>query len=129
MAVSVDLDKEKKHIAIYAEWRFKELCKSLPGASWSAEEQIWRVPLSWTSCLALRSTFKDNLIIKDDLLAWANEEMVSRIKPSLDLRELESADGDEALFPHQRAGVKFLATARRALLAIVAGVCRCPFCR
>lgn len=117
MAVSVDLDKEKKHIAIYAEWRFKELCKSLPGASWSAEEQIWRVPLSWTSCLALRSTFKDNLIIKDDLLAWANEEMVSRIKPSLDLRELESADGDEALFPHQRAGVKFLATARRALLA------------
>jgi SNF2 family DNA or RNA helicase len=117
MAVSVDLDKEKKHIAIYAEWRFKELCKSLPGASWSAEEQIWRVPLSWTSCLALRSTFKDNLIIKDDLLAWANEEMISRIKPSLDLRELESADGDEALFPHQRAGVKFLATARRALLA------------
>ena len=117
MAVSVDLDKEKKHIVIYAEWRFKELCKSLPGASWSAEEQIWRVPLSWTSCLALRSTFKDNLIIKDDLLAWANEEMVSRIKPSLDLRELESADGDEALFPHQRAGVKFLATARRALLA------------
>jgi SNF2 family DNA or RNA helicase len=33
------------------------------------------------------------------------------------LRELETADGDEDLFPHQRAGVAFLATAKRALLA------------
>jgi SNF2 family DNA or RNA helicase len=33
------------------------------------------------------------------------------------LRELETADGDETLFPHQRAGVQFLAAARRALLA------------
>ena len=33
------------------------------------------------------------------------------------MRELETADGDETLFPHQRAGVQFLAAARRALLA------------
>jgi SNF2 family DNA or RNA helicase len=33
------------------------------------------------------------------------------------LRELEEHEGDEDLFPHQRAGVAFLATARRALLA------------
>jgi SWI/SNF-related matrix-associated actin-dependent regulator 1 of chromatin subfamily A len=33
------------------------------------------------------------------------------------LRELEEHDGDEDLFPHQRAGVAYLATARRALLA------------
>jgi SNF2 family DNA or RNA helicase len=41
----------------------------------------------------------------------------TRINPSLALRELETADGDEDLFPHQRAGVAFLATAKRALLA------------
>jgi SNF2 family DNA or RNA helicase len=33
------------------------------------------------------------------------------------LRELETYEGDEALFPHQRAGVAFLSTAKRALLA------------
>jgi SNF2 family DNA or RNA helicase len=33
------------------------------------------------------------------------------------LRGLETYDGDEDLFPHQRAGVAFLSTARRALLA------------
>jgi SNF2 family DNA or RNA helicase len=34
-----------------------------------------------------------------------------------DLEELPEGEGDEDLFPHQRAGVKFLSTAKRALLA------------
>jgi SNF2 family DNA or RNA helicase len=116
--ISVELDSTGKHIVINAEWRLKEVCKALPGASWSAKEQIWRIPVSWTGCLALRSTFKDELEIGPNLAAWAREERARRIEPSNALRELEVAeDGDEDLFPHQRAGVKFLTTARRALLA------------
>ena len=117
MPVTVDLDNEKSHILITAEWRYKELCKSLPGSSWSQDEQVWRVPLSWSSCLALRSTFRDDLTIGPDLTEWAGNELNSRISPAMALRELETADGDEDLFPHQRAGVAFLATAKRALLA------------
>ena len=117
MAVRADIDQEKKHIVLDSEWRYKELCKSLPGSSWSAQDQVWRVPLSWTTCLALRSTFKDALVIEDGLAQWANQELERRINPSLVLRELEAGDGDEDLFPHQRAGVEFLSTARRALLA------------
>ena len=113
----MDLDSTNSHILINAEWRFKELCKSLPGSSWSAKDQVWRVPLSWTSCLALRSTFKEDLVIGDNLQSWANNELAARITPSNELRELETYDGDEELFPHQRAGVAFLATAKRALLA------------
>ena len=118
MTVRVDIDsKSDKYIAINAEWRYKELCKSLPGSKWSNDEQTWRVPLSWTSCLALRSTFKDDLELGENLTAWATNELNTRITPSNDLRELEEADGAEDLFPHQRAGVQFLATAKRALLA------------
>ena len=117
MPVTVDLDSEKSHILITAEWRYKELCKSLPGSSWNQTEQVWRVPLSWSSCLALRSTFRDDLIIGPDLTEWAANEVNTRISPTMALRELETADGDEDLFPHQRAGVAFLATAKRALLA------------
>jgi SNF2 family DNA or RNA helicase len=117
LSVLVDLDSTNSHILINAEWRFKELCKSLPGSSWSAKDQVWRVPLSWTSCLALRSTFKEDLVIGDNLQSWANNELAARITPSNELRELETYDGDEELFPHQRAGVAFLATAKRALLA------------
>ena len=117
MAVSVDIDAQGEHILISADWRYKELCKSLPGASWSASEQVWRVPLSWTTWLALRSTFRSDLEIKPTLGAWAANQLETRIAPANALRELETYEGDEVLFPHQRAGVAFLATAKRALLA------------
>jgi SWI/SNF-related matrix-associated actin-dependent regulator 1 of chromatin subfamily A len=119
--VNVELDDSGKHIIINAEWRLKELCKSIPGASWSAREQIWRIPTSWASCLALRSTFKESLEIGPNLATWAADERTNRILPSNHLRDLEIMPedyvGNDDLFPHQRAGVEFLATARRALLA------------
>jgi len=117
VAVSVDIDGGGEHILINAEWRLKELCKSLPGASWSPSDQVWRVPLSWTTCLALRSTFRNDLVIGPLLAEWAANEVTTRINPSNAFRELETFEGDEVLFPHQRAGVEFLATAKRALLA------------
>ena len=117
MSVIAEVDADKKHILLTTDWRYKELCKSLPGASWSPKEQVWRAPLSWTTCLALRSTFRDGLTVGPNLTEWATNELNTRINPSNAFRELESADGDEDLFPHQRAGVQFLKTARRALLA------------
>jgi SNF2 family DNA or RNA helicase len=117
MSVTVDIDPKKGSILITAEWRYKELCKSIPGATWSTTDKVWRVPLSWSSCLALRSTFRDQLTIGDALGEWAAREVSDRITPSLALREAEDGDGAEKLFPYQRAGVQFLATARRALLA------------
>ena len=119
MPVSVELSETNKHIVINAEWRFKELCKSIPGAKWDATTMVWSVPTSWATCLALRSTFKSDLIIGPRLTEWAGQELTNRITPANELRELETLEDplNEDLFPHQRAGVKFLATARRALLA------------
>ena len=118
MTVSVDVDTSTgKHIKIHAEWRFKELCKALPGSAWNGDEGVWRVPLSWSSCLALRSTFQDQLVIEPGLEAWAYDKLSTRINPALALRDLEDHEGDDDLFPHQRAGVAYLATAKRALLA------------
>lgn len=119
MPVIASLDSSGKHIRLEVEWRYKELCKSIPGSSWSTSDQVWRIPLSWSSCLALRSTFRDDLVINEDLAEWAGTQLTSRIAPANELRDLEEfADpNNEDLFPHQRAGVKFLATAKRALLA------------
>ena len=36
MPVSVELDEQSTHIFITADWRFKELCKSLPGSTMTA---------------------------------------------------------------------------------------------
>jgi SNF2 family DNA or RNA helicase len=118
MTVFVDLDPAGGHIVINAEWRLKELCKSLPGASWDTKTSVWRIPLSWAGCLALRSTFRESLVIGEDLAAWAANEKLTRIDPSNALRDVDISEvGDQDLFPHQRAGVDFLATAKRALLA------------
>jgi SNF2 family DNA or RNA helicase len=115
--VQVELNETDEHIRIETEWRYKELCKSIPGASWNAKDQAWRLPLSWASCLALRSVFKSDLEIGPRLTAWASNELATRVSPANELRDLDTYEGDEDLFPHQRAGVAFLATARRALLA------------
>jgi SNF2 family DNA or RNA helicase len=121
VAINVDLDDAGKHIIIVSDWRFKELCKSIPGSSYDAKTQNWKVPVSWSACLALRSTFKDDLVLGDNLKTWAVNERATRIDPSNELRDMEilpdGVTGNEDLFPHQRAGVKFLATAKQALLA------------
>ena len=119
MPVNVELDESGKNVIIHTEWRFKELCKSLPGSKWDPKTQQWRVPTSWASCLALRSTFRDDLVIGPRLAEWAGQEVANRITPANELRDLEVIEdgSNEDLFPHQRAGVKFLAVARRALLA------------
>ena len=118
MPVYVELDESADHIQINAEWRLKEICRALPGSAWSAKDQVWRIPVSWTGCLALRSTFKDELTIGPRLATWAKSERESRIDPSNLLRDIEEqSEGDADLFPHQRAGVDFLVKSRRALLA------------
>jgi SNF2 family DNA or RNA helicase len=119
MAVIAKLDTDGKHIRLDVEYRYKELCKSIPGSSWSASDQVWRVPLSWSTCLALRSTFKNDLVIAEDLGDWAANLLNTRITPANSLRELEQFESltNSDLFPHQQAGVEFLKTARRALLA------------
>ena len=119
MPVNVELDELGKNVIIHTEWRFKELCKSIPGSKWDPKEQQWRVPTSWATCLALRSTFRDDLVIGPRLAEWAGKEVATRISPANELRELEVIEdgSNEDLFPHQRAGVKFLSIARRALLA------------
>ena len=120
MAVEVELDSTGKHIIINAEWRYKELCKSIPGATWSSNDQTWKTPVGWATCLALRSTFKSDLLIGPRLGEWAANELATRVAPANEWRSVESVtttDETDTLFPHQRAGVQFLATAQRALLA------------
>ena len=117
MTVQAELDSTGRYIIINAEWRYKELCKSIPGATWSSSEQTWKTPVGWATCLALRSTFKSELVIGQRLTDWATNELSTRVAPANALRSVEAIDGEDTLFPHQRAGVQFLATAHRALLA------------
>lgn len=117
MTVFAELDEETQHIVLKADWRDKELCKQIPGASWKAKQERWTLPVSWSGCLALRSTFRNQLEIGPKLTDWALADRSQRVEPAISLREATDATGDPKLFPHQRAGVEFLAAAGQALLA------------
>jgi SNF2 family DNA or RNA helicase len=118
MPVTVELDEGGENIRIQSELRYKELIKTIPGTQWDKKNNVWHLPTSWSACLALRGTFGHDLVIGPELLKWSLHEYNTRVSPSMYYREITNMeDGDPDLFPHQRAGVHFLATARRALLA------------
>jgi SNF2 family DNA or RNA helicase len=111
-----------QQIAVFTEFRDKELIKSVPGSRWnpSSEPKHWTVPLSWGSCVALRGIFGDKLTIDPSLHNWAWRTRETRIDPALALRELtelpDPDEGDQRLYSFQRVGVKWLVTAGSAIL-------------
>ena len=110
-------DWDPTRIRISAEFRWKEVIKTIPGATWNRDHNTWAAPLSWSTCLAVRAVFKD-LTIGPLLNEWAREFVETKVKPGLALRDATEAElpGDEDLFPYQQADVLFLSKLRRAML-------------
>jgi len=119
MPVKVEIDvDDKTRINIKSELRFKDLITSIPGTRFDRKNNVWHLPVSWSACLALSNTFGASIEVGPELQAWSDNEHQNRIVPSYEYRTLtDLAEGDDDLYPHQRAGVKFLTTARQALLA------------
>jgi SNF2 family DNA or RNA helicase len=113
---SADILPDGAGIRIQAAWMEKDLVRSIPGARFSESLGYWTAPLSWGAAWALRGIFGNNLIIGEDLKAWAAQEWETRVEPSLRMRVAMDWEGDERLYSYQRAGVAFMATAQRALV-------------
>jgi hypothetical protein len=103
-------------IVVETEYRDRDLIRIIPGSKYDADMYRWTAPLTWSTCKVLRGVFQERLRIGPDLVQWATTEKRDRIDPALQARFLMDAPGDEDLYPFQRAGVRFLTTARRALL-------------
>lgn len=122
----IDPDLPDK-VQLSGPFRFNDLIKTVPGAKFGSRRgpngerlpQAWRAPLTWQLCLALRTTFGQELEMGEKLRAWAWEYRNNIVNPALELRMKTELDlpGYEHLFGYQRAGVKFMATTKRALLA------------
>jgi superfamily II DNA or RNA helicase len=114
-------DADDTRIICHTEIRQKELIKSVPGARWVPKARVWLVPLSWSSCLALRATFGPSLEIGPLLTAWATDyrarvvDAGTRLRDALEPSSPDAEDSD--LFPHQQADVEFLTTIDKAILA------------
>ena len=121
--VTAEIDTvDRSKVVLTTEFRHSEMVKSLPGSRWDKDRRVWRIPLSWPGCLAMRGVFKDELEIGPDLSAWASADLATRVDPTMMLREQLKADLYPDLYPHQNADVLFLSVARQAILANEPGV-------
>lgn len=116
MTVSAELGDDSQ-IWLVTDWRHKDQCRTIPGAKWDTKKEQWRVPVSWSACLALRSTFTHELEIGPRLVEWATRERAERVDPCNHLRELTDWEGDPKLFGWQRSGAAFIARGKRVLIA------------
>lgn len=122
-----EITEDGARIGCATEFRHKDLIKSIPGARWDASSGLWLMSLSWSSCLALRATFGNDLEIGPNLHEWATQHRTNLIDPAMKLREVIGSDeGDPDLFPHQRADVEFLSLVRKAILSSEMGVGKTP---
>lgn len=125
--VTAELGRDRRGqsvIELSATWNMSFQLENVPGVKFT--DNTWRMPLSWASCVVLRSEFGKNLVIGNCLKTWARLERRDRIDPANELRELTELAGDhededdehwQRLYPFQRAGREFLVTAGNALLA------------
>lgn len=99
-------------ITVDCSFHVKDVVKRIPGARWSTARRTWAVPLSWGSCLALRTEFGSELVVGAALKEWASDKRTHHAKMTSLRSSLEPSedfiDGDEPgwrdLFPYQRAG-------------------------
>lgn len=118
MAVKAELDVASGMVWLTSEWRWKEQIRLIPGSKWSSDRSQWGVPISWSACLALRATFREELVLGENLKKWAENERRSRIDPCLAIRDAsEWSDGDSSLYWWQRSGAEFIARGKQVLIA------------
>lgn len=113
--VLAELDDDKIVIKDF-EWRYKELIANIPGARFKKDRYF--LPLEWATSLALKNNLGEHLQVTPEVSAWMRELYSNRIVPALQIRDVPAIEeGYDFLYPHQKADVKFLSTARRAILS------------
>lgn len=118
MTVKAELDPISGQIWLDSEWRWKDQIRSIPGTKFDSTRSQWRLPCSWSGCLAMRATFGGELVLGPELQDWATRERKERIDPCLAIREATDwTAGDPKLYWWQRSGAEFIARGKRVLIA------------
>lgn len=125
MSVYVDIHPDKTdRIRVISDYMDRHRVRGIPGSRYIKADQMWTLPLTWSSCIVLRTMFGTELTIGDDLATWARRQREIRLDPCLKIRGNVTPSpgytdlaGNDKLFAFQRAGVQFLTTAGRAILA------------
>lgn len=67
--------------------------RQVPGARYDSDRKRWAFPLSWATCVQLRSVLGGDLEIGPELKTWAQNEKQIRVDPATKARD--ESDGPE----------------------------------
>jgi SNF2 family DNA or RNA helicase len=70
----VNAERVGNRIYVRAPFSRKDELKSVLGARWSPKAKAWTYPLDLEVCRLLRETFGDDLVVGEELWAWASVE-------------------------------------------------------
>lgn len=133
MTVTAYIDvTDPTRITLESDFADKDRIKALLAVRWVPAKKKWALPLTWTSCITLRGTFGEELVIDPSLALWATEERANRVDPATHLRTAISLDDlpsensiteaarvlqpEIGLFPHQAAGAAFMGTGQQVII-------------
>lgn len=109
-------DRTEDSIVLSASPRDSTMIKTIPGARYV--NGVWTLPLSWSSALALRSTFGSELEISPNLAVWGSgmRKHHEDLRTVGDLEQSVRESSDPRLLPKQVEGTAFLLKAYHAVL-------------
>lgn len=84
------IELEDDSIVLEAPLVTNSRAKEIPGAKHDVRARVWRLPLSWATCVIARGVFGDELEVGPALAAWAQQEYAERIAPALEAREAKA---------------------------------------
>lgn len=114
----IRMERDGDEIVLEAPRVMDGIVKQIPGHRFDSKVRVWRFPLSWATCVVARGVLGTALGIGPKLAEWTELEVRSHIAPAIAARDVEDANLPyPELFPFQRAGVLFLATAGSSLMA------------
>ena len=89
MPVPAETDGKK----IFVQTGYADLARAqeVPGSKWDKDLRVFRYPLSWATCVALRGVFGDDLEIGPNLREYAEGELQRRVGPAMEARQHDQA--------------------------------------
>lgn len=104
-----------ERLEVFTTYEERDLAKSIPGYRWNADKKVWTYPLTPDTLKLVARTFHDKPVDSsvNDYIRTLKEIKVNHDIEDADI-PYEKAD---QLYNYQRAGVHFLISTNRALLA------------
>lgn len=115
MTITLHYDEHTDKLRLDCGPRDIDLARQVPGLQY--RDGCWQGPAAWSTALAARGVFKDEMLLTPECDAWGFEHVLEETQAEYDRTDEQRYVWDDGLRPLQVRGVNFLLGRDAALLA------------